>query len=279
MQQQAGQLLAQQPHWAATAAAAAAHPALHLAIRQTLHEWLAASGNPAVWRLLLLYMQAARGTHQQGVQQQQQHGAQRMLQQGQGQLPRQLRLLYPAVLAGVTEMLLMERPSEAGLQRAVDELHAYMCGSPPPATAAAAAAVAGMRPAPAEQLQPSASERPQQVWHLLLDAPPWMLFCLQRLPLQRLLELAAAAEEAGFDGSTQPGEAAADGGAAQAAAAEYAALLLWPGEPRRRQAVVEALLLQLGDVDLPAMRPWLEMMQAWQRLLQAAVAGGGAAAC
>ena len=138
-----------------------------------------------------------------------------------------------------------------------------------------------MQPAPAEDQQqqqplPPASERQQQVWQLLLDAPAWLLFCLHRLPLQRLLELEAATD--GLDCRTQPeARAAADRGAAQAAAAEYAALVLWPGEPRRRQVLVEALLLQLEDVDFAALRPWLEMLHSWQGLLQAAAADGGAA--
>ena len=274
------QLLEQQPHWAATAAAAAAHPALHLAIRQTLHHWLAASGNPAVWRLLLLYFNAVRSGH---------CGQQQPLDQHL--LPLQLRLLYPAALAGVAALLHTEQPSSAGLDRAVARLQRFL--SPPasqPAedgsqawqhlqqhsTAAGAAAAAG--PPHAEQ----------HVGQMLLDAPAWLLFCLQQLPLQQLLQLAAAeAAETGPSGAvggSAPAAAAAAAGqepavsagaapaAAAAAAAEYAALLMWPGYPRRRRVLAEALQLDLADVDLAAVQPWLITLVSWQQMLQEAAA-------
>lgn len=259
------QLLRRHPHWAATAAAAARHPALHLVMRQTLHGWFAASGNPAVWLLLLLYVRAA---------------ADGSGQSPQGELPAQLRALYPAALLPAAARLHGEQPSEAGLAEAVAQLQAFLAA---PATEDEAPALEAARePATAEE-GAAAAARHQHAWRLQLDAPAWLLFCLRQLPLQQLLGAAAAQELAaagphtaaplelgslGSDGE-EGGPVAAPSGSAAAspAAAAYAAMALWPGERERQAVVREALQGQLGDVDLPALRPWLRTLQAWQRML------------
>lgn len=275
-------LLARQAHWAATAAAAARHPALHLLVRRTLHAWFAASGNSAAWRLLLHYVHAARSAHAPLLR--------------QGHLPADLRLLYPPGLRGVAALLHTQRPSDAGLTQAVAQLHSYVDGS----AAAAAAAAEGAAAAAASPWEQAAAtaERQQQAWQLLLDAPAWLLFCLLQLPLQQLLALAVQqAQQPRQPGSPAmpPSPAAGDHplpeqiqgealplssrDAASPAAAQYAALVLWAGEPGCQQVLREALQLQLGDVDLAALRPWLQMLRRWQPLLQAAADADAALLC
>lgn len=236
-------LLGQQPHWAAVPEAVARHPALHLVARQALHEWLAASGNPEAWRLLLLLLRAARcgGTQQPA--------------QAQGQLPAGLAALYSAGLAGAAALLHAEQPTEAGLQAAVAQLQAFLA---PPAEQALASAL---------DASAAAAQRQQQAWQLQLDAPAWLLACLRRLPLQHLLSLAEAGGAAA--GGTA---AAAEAATGSPAAAAYAALALWPGEPRRQGVLREALQLELSDVDLPSLRPWLLALHSWQALLADAAA-------
>ncbi|KAL4419848.1 hypothetical protein ABPG75_006946 [Micractinium tetrahymenae] len=285
-------VLRQRPRWAATSAAAAAQPALHLAIRQTLHRWLAASGSPSVWRLLLLYLQAACGSSSGG-----QPGP---VGQAPGQLPTHLAVLHPPSLAHAAALLLTEQPSEAGLERAVAALQAFL--QHPPASeqwqqrgsqggqATDLLAMADRQCSLADQLsaeqqllagqQVEKLQRQEAVWRLQLDAPGWALFCLRRLPLQRLLQLAAAEDglpAAELAEGGQPGWQGVASEAASpqagsvptsaAAAAAYVALLLWPGEHCSRQVLQEALCLQLQDVSLPALRPWLEMLHRWQHML------------
>ena len=246
--QQHDVVLARQAHWAATVPALAQHPALHLAARQALHSWLAASGAPSVWRLLLLYLRAVRRLCAQQLR--------------GGSLPPELSLLYPVHLAGCAALLHCQRPTGAGLQRLVSQLQlAVACGSSSSSV---------------EHQQQEAAE--QQVWQLQLDSPDWLLFALRQLPLQQLLDLAAAdaadANKEGYHGSSAVQQAAlppdnSEGSvvATAAAAAEYAALLLWPGQPRRRAVLLEALFLQLGDVDLSMVQPWIQTLLSWQSLL------------
>lgn len=308
------QLLESKPHWAATTAAMAQHPALHLLARQTLHSWLAASGNPTVWRLLLHFVQAAMSGSSAA-----------QLRQQQGQLPLPLRVLYPAGLAGAAALLHTQPPSEAGLRAAVELLQRFLSGeasqgagpsqaageptagataaAQPPALAAVAAAAAhhSLADDPTAWAL-AAAERRQQVWQLQLDCPSWLLFCLRQLPLEQLLQLAAQqAGEEGRSGGRAAGPAtplgaaaeraqhvkpppgsqgiqqltqqppAASMAAASPAAARYAALALWPGEPLNQAVLQEALQLQLADVDLGAVRPWLQALHGWQAMLATAV--------
>ena len=296
------QLLDSQPHWAATAAAVAYHPALHLLARRTLHSWLTASGNPAAWHLVLHLMQAARSCE---------GAAQQLLR---GQLPVALQVLYPPGLAAVAALLHTQQPTDTRLGEAVTLLEQFLEGgseaSQPALTAAHAATVAAAAglPPPADLAvaAAAAAERRQQVWQLQLDAPGWLLFCLNQLPLDQLLELAGQGS-GGASGAagpaTRPAAAAAQppssrlgsqdlppsqeavplspGAAASLAAARYAALALWPLQPLLQRVLEEALQLQLGDVDLAATRPWLEALHSWRPLLaaaEAAAAAGGAAA-
>lgn len=306
------QLLESKPHWAATTATMAQHAALHLLARQTLHSWLAASGNPTAWRLLLHFVQAAMS-----------HSSAAHLWQQQGQLPLPLRVLYPAGLAGAAALLHTQPPSEAGLREAVELLQRFLSGEAssgagtaqavgePTAGAAAAAqspalaAVGAMHHSLADEPAAwalAAAERRQQVWQLQLDCPSWLLFCLRQLPLEQLLQLAAQqAGEDGRSGSRAAGPAtplgaaaeraqhvkpppgsqgiqqltqqlpAASMAAASPAAARYAALALWPGEPLNQAVLQEVLQLQLADVDLGAVRPWLQALHGWQAMLATAV--------
>lgn len=253
------QLLQQHSHWHATPAAVARHPALHLVARQALHEWLAASGNPAAWRLLLLYMHAARNAWQAELQ--------------QGQLPAEIRVLYPAALAGVAALLHMQPPSEAGLAAAVADLDTFLQLQQPAGGAAGEA-----QPLSAVASAAATAQRQQQAWQLQLDAPGWLLFALKQLPVHYLLNLAAAASgsmatgaDGGSDAAGSPTGSQPQATASPAAAA-YAAMALWPGEPRRQQVLREALLLQLEDIDLPAVRLWLEQLHSWQGMLREASA-------
>lgn len=267
-------MLARQPHWAATAAAAARHPALHLAMRQTLHGWLAASGSPVAWRLLLLLLRAAAGARGQQLER-------------DGQLPAELRVLYPADLVPAAALLHTQPPSAAGLDQAVALLRAYI------AAASGAPSDSGLPLAQRQQQQQDGSDaqpvhawdhasceqqrqrlaagrqRQAQAWQLVLDAPAWVLFCLQQLPLQQLLEAGTAADDAGSMGPASPSPAPAPAGhrqaGASAAAADFVGLLLWPGQARQWQVLREVLALELANVDLPAILPWL---QSWQRVLQ-----------
>ena len=259
----------------------AQHPALHLLVRQTLHSWLAASGNPAAWRLLLHFVRGVRSSSD----------AAQLLQRGQ--LPVHLRVLYPPGLAAAAAMLHTQPPSEAGLCEAVRLLQRFLAAEPsdgaglaaatePPAPAAATATEHACACDPAAWAA-AAGERRQQVWQLQLDAPGWLLFCLRQLPLQQLLDLAAQqAGEAGGPGSlaagpaTPPGAAGGNSseqqqpvlcGAASPAAARYAALTLWHGEPLHQAVLEEALQPQLGDVDLAAVGPWLQTLHSWQAML------------
>lgn len=313
-------VLQQQPRWAATAGAAAEHPALHLAIRQTLHSWLAASGNPAVWRLLLLYLQAACGRagccSADGLAgpagptgSRAQHA-----QRGPGclphrQLPAHLAVLHPPALAHVASLLLLEPPSEAALERGVAGLQAFLqqpstgdeqgqhgmnCGPLPaglPGSAEQQGCLAQRQLAQRQRLADerlAAARRQEAAWQLQLDAPGWALYCLRRVPLLRLLTLVeetelmsvAASQGGAGEGAGCPrpagpaahvcdeGATASEGTSAAAAAAAYISLLAWPGEPHRRRVLRDALCLQLGDVDLPAVRPWLDMLLRWQRMLE-----------
>lgn len=294
-------LLDSKPHWAATAAAVAQHPALHLLVRRTLHSWLAASGNPAAWRLLLHFVQAVRSSSSDAAQ---------VLQRGQ--LPVHLRVLYPPALAAAAALLHTQPPSEAGLCEAAGLLQRFLGAEPSDGAGSAAAAeppapAAGTATEHACARDPTswasaAADRRQQVWQLQLDAPGWLLFCLRQLPLQQLLDLAVQQSgEAGGPGSraagpaTPPGAASGNGsqqqrpvlcGAASPAAARYAAFALWHGEPLHQAVLEEALQLQLGDVDLAAVRPWLQTLHGWQAMLAAEgwaevaddVSGTGAAA-
>ncbi|GAB4815768.1 hypothetical protein N2152v2_002814 [Parachlorella kessleri] len=54
LRQKFAEVLRHRAHLQAAVSACAAHPALHLVARQALHAWLAESGNPAVWQLLVL---------------------------------------------------------------------------------------------------------------------------------------------------------------------------------------------------------------------------------
>ncbi len=305
----------QRPHWAASVAAAAAHPALHLAIRQTLHRWLAASGNPLVWRLLLLYLQAGRdgaswrAASSRGAAAQQAGGFTR--QQGQPgvgqpqvQLPPRLAVLHPPALAPMAALLLTEAPTEAGLERAVAGLQAFLqqpleeedaevaqqvgqggtqTADLPGGAPSQQAGLLGRLLAEQQQLaarQRATRQRHEAVWRLQLDAPEWALFCLRCLPLQQLLQMAATQE--GTPAAASPGVGAEgqrigfraaciasrpnmEGSLASAAA--YISLLAWPGEQRCRQVLQEALCLQLQDVSLPAVRPWLDTLLRWQGML------------
>lgn len=308
------------------------HPALHLLSRQTLHSWLLASGNPTAWRLLLHFMQAACSSSG--------GGAQLLLN---GQLPVQLRVLYPPGLAAAAALLHTQPPSETGLCTVVGMLQRFLAGEPSEAAGTAGAAV---EPAAAERAatgavvavelpavaEPSAmqhclasdpaawaaaaAQRRQQVWQLQLDAPSWLLFCLRQLPLQQLLDLAAqevgegggpgsraagpatppgAAVERSQHNQHRPGSQGPEGGqpsaqqqpplhaAASPAAARYAALALWHAEPLSQAVLEEALQLQLGDIDLEAVWPWLQALHGWQEMLaavepaEAAGVGGQAA--
>lgn len=301
------QLLDSRPHWAATAAAAARHPALHLLARRTLHNWLAGSGNPAAWRLLLHLMQAARSSE----------GVAQLLRRGQ--LPVALQVLYPRGLAAAASLLHTQQPTDTRLGEAVALLQRFLGDASEAADAAAQPAGTGSKAAAAtaaaEGCLPSAdvaaaaavaAKRRQQVWQLQLDAPGWLLFCLHQLPLEQLLQLAgqSGSGASGAAGPTTPPAEAAEqppsrlpgsqdmppsqealplsaGAAASPAAARYAALALWPGQPLFQRVLEEALQLQLGDVDLAAVRPWLEALRGWRPLLaaaEAAAATGGVAA-
>jgi hypothetical protein len=214
------------PRWAACVAAAARHPALHLAVRQVLHGWLADSGHPAVWRLLLLHLHAARAAQQGELAAEQ-------------RLPAQLAVLYPAGLAAAAAVLHTRAPCVEGLHQVLAHLQLYT--------------------QPAQQQPRGRAQRAQHAWRLLLDAPAWLSFCLQQLPLPALVELARRGG---------PCEAQGGAGAGAAPAARFVALLMWPGEPRRQQVLEDALALQLGDVDLPALRPWLEVLAVWREFLR-----------
>lgn len=220
------QLVGSRRRWAACLAAAARHPALHLAARQVLHRWLADSGHPAVWRLLLLHLHAARAVQAEQLAAQQ-------------RLPPQLAVLYPAGLAAAATLLHAGAPCDEGLDQVLAHLQLYV--------------------QPAQRPQRGRVQREQHVWRLLLDAPAWLAFCLQRLPLRALDELM----EGG--GACEARSAAGEGAAS---AARFVALLLLPGEPRRRRVLEDALALRLEDVDLAAMQPWLESLAAWQNFLR-----------
>ena len=253
-------LIAREPHWRAAVAAAAAHPALHLVARQTLHAWLAESGSLAVWELLVALRQAAAaaGSGADSAD----PGAERATE-GAALLPA-LRVLHPAGPArDLAALLHVAPPSASGLVQA-----AALVQKTGAAAAAQASGLVNTAGAAAMAGNAESAGQVEGVWEALLDHPRWLCYALRLLPLQRVL--AAADAEAGGDCGPACEASPGTSGLEQAreamlqkAASVLVSWAVWPHDGRRREALQRALQGQTRELDLAAVRPWLAALQGW----------------
>ena len=250
-------LLPQQPHWAALLPAVCRQPVLHLAARQALHEWLAASGSLAAWDLLALLVQRVKGASRQE------------LLQG-GPLPPELRVLYCPTLWPLAALLHCEAPSPGGLVRVSGLLHQ----------------------AAVQRGQAGCVEGGwaccREIWQLLLDCPAWLCLAVQCSRVEAALARCCRKDSPGAigleapQGGGPPTAAAAEGGegsaeaaaapptgTAEVAAAQLLAWAMWPHGPAQRHALVAVLAGEQGggaqgDVVPGQVAPWLEQLWRWE---------------